>query len=123
MPRPRKSASVGSLDDISRRRVRLTKLTIQVPEDLHNDLARMVELAKQVDREVVIDELVTDFLTGLRDRYLPAFEDETRGLEPSEDLATDDEVEPSSPPPRGGHRARSSKQVETPLAQQETGAD
>ena len=123
MPRPRKGSSVGSLDDISRRRVRLTKLTIQIPEDLHNDLARMVELAKHVDREVVIDELVTDFLSGLRDRYLPAFEDETRGLEPSEDLATEDEVEPSSPAPRGGHRARSSKQVETPLAQQETGAD
>lgn len=123
MPRPKKSSNVGSLDDISRRRVRLTKLTIQVPEDLHNDLNRMVELAKQVDREVVIDELVTDYLTGLRDRYLPAFEDQTNGLEPSEDLVMQDEAEPASPAPSGRHRVRSSKPDEAPLAQEETGAE
>lgn len=123
MPRPKKGAGVGSLDDISRRRVRLTKMTVQVPEDLHNDLMRMVELAKQVDREIVLDELVTDFLTGLRDKYLPAFEDQTNGLQVIDDEPLQGETVPPVEAITSAQKRGSPKAEDAPLAQQGTGSD
>ena len=123
MPRPKKAASVGSLDDISRRRVRLIKMTVQVPEDLHTDLMRMVELAKQVDREVVLDELVTDYLTDLRDRYLPAFEDQSDGVQMIDDHSDQEEAKPPLQAVTGGKNARTPKAEEAPLAQQSAGSD
>ena len=122
MPRPKKGAGVGSLDDISRRRVRLTKMTVQVPEDLHNDLMRMVELAKQVDREIVLDELITDFLTDLRDRYLPAFEDQSQGVQMIGDDSDQDEAKPALQAVTGGQKARTPKAEDAPLAQQGVGS-
>ena len=123
MPRPKKGAGVGSLDDISRRRVRLTKMTVQVPEDLHNDLMRMVELAKQVDREIVLDELVTDFLTGLRDKYLPAFEDQSHDLQVVDGEPLQGEAESPVQAITGGPKGRASKAEDVPLAQQGAGSD
>lgn len=123
MPRPKKGAGVGSLDDISRRRVRLTKMTVQVPEELHTDLMRMVELAKQVDREVALDELVTDYLTDLRDRYLPAFEDQSQGVQMIDDRSDQEQAKPDLQAVSGGQKARAPKTAEAPLAQPGAGSD